>query len=527
MPHTVTLVDGPLFQSLIKRWDTVAKHRTACLVACGAMALLVRVSLLPLYPVPVPSVHDESSYLLAAETFAAGRLTNPTPPLWVHFETFHELMQPSYMSMYPPGQGALLAIGIVLFGHPWWAVWLSVGVMCSALTWMLYEWFPPAWALLGGVLGVLQFAIAHYWMDSYWGGSLAAIGGCLTLGAYPRMIRRQRILDGVVAGIGLGVVANTRPYEMLSLGAVFAGALFLWLWRQPGGTRLRTAVVLGVPVLIAFAPFLAATLIEAKAVTGSAFETPHELRGRQVGVWPTFVFQRPRPIPIYHHEEMRKYYVEWQPAYEDARHWGTLRGLWPGIVQRASVARGCYLPERLYLPFALASFLALWSRRIRFLAVCVIAAFLGNGLVNALAPHYLAPVLGAMMALHLQLLRWVRACNLKVFAALLLLVCGLLGHRYYRLAGAPPNFATARLNMIHQLQADGRRHLVFVRYRPSHNLGNEWVFNGMDIPSQQVIWARSMSLEDDKKLATFVRDRVAWVLDADDAPPALRPWPSQ
>jgi hypothetical protein len=519
-------LDGPLFQSLIERWNAIARHRKACVFAIGAIALLVRVSLLPLYPVPVASVHDEFSYLLAGETFAAGRLTNPTPPLWVHFETFHELMRPTYMSMYPPGQGALLAIGIVLFGHPWWGVWLSVGVMCSALTWMLYEWFPPGWALLGSVLGVLQFAIAHYWMDSYWGGSLAAIGGCLTLGAYPRMIRRQRILDGVVAGIGLGVMANTRPYEMLSLGLVFAGALFLWAWRQPGRTRLRTAVALGVPALAALTPFLAATLIEARAVTGSVLALPHEFAVRQVGVWPTFVFQRPGPIPAYHHEEMRKFYVEWQPGYEDARHWGTLRGLIPGIGGRLSVARNCYLPERWYLPFALASFLALWSRRIRFLSACVIAAFLGNGLVNSLVPHYLAPVLGAMMALHLTFLRWVRAWNLKAFAALLLLMCGLFGHRYYHFAGAPPNFAATRQNMIHQLQADGRRHLVFVRYRPSHNVGDEWVFNGPDIPSQQVIWARSMLPDEDKELAEFARDRVAWVVDADDAHPALRPWPS-
>jgi ABC-type multidrug transport system fused ATPase/permease subunit len=190
------------------------------------------------------------------------------------------------------------------------------------------------------------------------------------------------------------------------------------------------------------------------------------------------------------------------------------------------VARNCYLPERLYLPFALASFVTLWSRRIRFLGVCVIAALLGNALVNSLVPHYLAPVLGAMMALHLQFLRWVRVWNPTALAALLLLMCGLLVHRYYHSAGAPPGFATTRMNMIHQLQADGRRHLVFVRYRPSHKVGDEWVFNGRDIPSQQVIWARSMPADEDSKLVGFARDRVAWVVDADDAHPTLRPWPS-
>jgi hypothetical protein len=68
---------------------------------------------------------DDFSFLLAADTFAHGRLANPTPAMWTHFESIHITMQPTYMSMYFPAQGLLLAAGKVLFGNPWFGILLS------------------------------------------------------------------------------------------------------------------------------------------------------------------------------------------------------------------------------------------------------------------------------------------------------------------------------------------------------------------------------------------------------------------
>ena len=102
---------------------------------------MARLLALPFLHIPVPGIHDEFSYLLMGDTFAHGRLANPTHPMWISFETFHVNWQPAYASMYPPGQGVALAIGELL-GNPWFGVVLSVAAMCAAITWMLQAWLP-------------------------------------------------------------------------------------------------------------------------------------------------------------------------------------------------------------------------------------------------------------------------------------------------------------------------------------------------------------------------------------------------
>jgi hypothetical protein len=158
------------FRAVEGAFSRFAAHRTLAIAALFLAVIAVRVSLLPRLPVPTPGIADEHSYLLLGDTLAHGRLANPTHPMWISFETFHEIEKPVYASMYPPGQGFVLAIGELL-GNPWVGVLLSGAAMCAAILWMLQAWLPPRWALLGALLAAVKLTVASYWMNSYWAGS--------------------------------------------------------------------------------------------------------------------------------------------------------------------------------------------------------------------------------------------------------------------------------------------------------------------------------------------------------------------
>ncbi len=146
------------------------RFRACAVVFC--LSLFGRIALLPIEPFMAPNIHDEFSYLLASDTFAHGRLTNPTPALWHHFEAYYVLLQPTFQSKYGAAQPLFMALGQRLAGTPRTGILLSMGLAAASLCWMLQAYLPAEWALLGGLLAVVRIS----WF-SYFGNALLGRAG--------------------------------------------------------------------------------------------------------------------------------------------------------------------------------------------------------------------------------------------------------------------------------------------------------------------------------------------------------------
>src|SRR5689334_15343058 len=231
------LMLGAMLVLLILAWRTwieplgarLARRTVWCMLVLAALPVALRLLLLPQHPVPSPNISDEFSHLLLADTLRHGRLANPPHPLNLFFETIDVLQAPSYSSIYAIGQAVVLALGHMIFGHPWAGVLLSVAAFCALCFWMLRAWTTPAWALAGGLLAAFEFGPLNEWTNGYWGGAVSAVAGCLVFGSLPRLCQ-GRTRDAVWLGLGLAIELLTRPYEsillIVSVLVYFAPALY-------------------------------------------------------------------------------------------------------------------------------------------------------------------------------------------------------------------------------------------------------------------------------------------------------------
>jgi hypothetical protein len=521
------------FQALERALGALARRRTMSVLVCGLTALAVRVALLPILPIPQPYINDEFSFLLAADTFANGQLANPPHQMWRHLESFHIIFHPSYASMYPPLQGLVLAAGKVIGGHPFWGVCFSVAMMCSALCWMLQAWLPPGWALMGGLLGLLRFGVVSYWDNSYWGGALAATGGALVLGAFPRVKRYLRVRDALLLAIGVAILANTRPYEGLVLSLAVATGLGIWIAgsRRPKIAMVIKRVALPIAAVLAIAAF--ATAYYFFRVTGNPFRMPQQLNRDTYAVAKYFYWQSANPQPVYVHPVIKDFYTGLEfTEYQNARSPA-------GFLRQTAIKIGMFWAFFVGPALTVPLFNLPWilrSRRIRPLILVGVVCFVGTSLVIFYLVHYSAPIAAIVLAVIVQGMRLLRQWQFAgrpsgaFLVRAIVVICVVTAALQVQILVKPPrpgswgSIGPERAKITAQLTVMTGPQLVLVRYKPNHDPLLEWVYNDANIDDTKIVWAREMTSSQNADLIDYYKQRRAWLLEADAIPPKLCPY---
>ena len=501
-------------------------NAAAASIFVGALALSLRLLLTSLLPLPKPAVHDEFSYLLAADTFSHGRLTNPTHPLWIHFETFHELSHPTYASMYPPGQGLVLALGQIFYA-PWSALWIGMAVLCGLITWALWDWLDPAWAIAGGFLAALQLT-GSYWTETYWGGTVAAIGGALVVGALARLLRRVSPGPALAFGLGLAILANTRPYEGFVLGAwsaVFLLVHFILLIRR--GRQNSSGLVHSIvfPVAFILLPAFIWMGYYNYRVTGDPLLMPYSLVDKQYGSWSPFLWSNhPRPEPKFDHEIFRSFFVKFENPRNQFMHQHFLLGHLGNLIELYRFFLG--LP--LLLVILISSKHLMRNNRLRVPLLYLLLFYLGLSVEANLFPHYFAPATVLVFLVAAAAIQDVSSRfspgKMRLAAACAIFCC--IAIFDVRRVMDPLSrfcfrhdlreFIAQRDRVSTFLLKQAGQHLVLVRYGSHHAVENEWVYNDANIDQSRIVWAHAMPGDKDDELLRYYPARRVWLLDEDE-----------
>ena len=503
-----------------------SRRKTVTVVCLGLVTILSRLALLPVLPVPLPAIHDEFSYLLAADTFAHGRLANPPHPMWKFFDTFHVLQHPTYASKYPPAPGLLMALGQLL-GHPWIGVLITTALMVMAMTWMLQGWFPPPWALLGGSLVFLRFGLFNFWVDSYYNGAVGTVGAALVLGAFPRIQKRPRPRYAAALGLGAIILACSRPVEGFIFCVPVAVALVVLLIGKIRSDATNTFRRTLLPLAVTLLAGLAGMAYYNFRVARNPLELPYLVYHRQYFAYPAFIWQTPRPTLHYNNPQFETFFNVWQRARYPVswRIWlkNTPEVFWAWWT--------VYLGPILTIPFLL--FPRLLRNR-KMLVPLAQGALCLTGLLLVVwyQPHYGAPLAAAVFVLLVQAMRYLRRVRWKDWAfgvlltrILVLFTISWIFVETVHAARHPMVSWYARKAEVNGTLASlPGNHLVLVRYLPSHNVHQEWVYNEAEIDRARVVWARDIPGVDLNPLLAYFKDRDVWVVDADLSPPRLGPY---
>ena len=546
------LVAGLEFTGLTNRpWRAIGRiaDNKRLSIAVVSLTAFITSAIFSWYVPPAAYVPDEFAYIFGADTFLCGRLATPTHPMWKHFESLMVLSVPTSSSKYPPAQSIALAAGKCLTGTYIAGVWGTYALACASLCWMLQAWTSPRWAFTGGLFAALHpfmqgglyipvfvwraiflgdrlhpIWYLWSWSQSYWGGAVAMIGGCLLYGILPRARQNPSPTSAVVMATGLLILANSRPFE--GLVASIPAAILVLYWLASTHSRDTNQP----PTYRFFLPFITIALLGIAcmarynlAVTGVALRMPYQEYTRQYDSAPMFVFQKPAAPIEYRNEDFRSVY-RWHLGVHESQQtfMGWLRSRPNWLISSLVYFLG---PMGFAMPWLGA---ATRRRTVRVALASAVFVLVVHQSVIATVPHYIAPAAGLIILVITACMRElsvVKIGNLRAGRACILYLMMLLPICLAMVAMERKPFRSIhdRSNIQQRLEATDEQHLVLFESctKPNHAYVYGWVYNQPDIDRSKIVWAYDLGPVMNQELLEYFKGRKVWRIETRGQSPDL------
>lgn len=470
---------------------------------------------------PVPIFAGDHSALLAADTFAHGRLANPPHVLWTHFDRPEVLQNPSYVSRFGPLRGLVLLPGH-LAGEPLRGACLAFGLAAAAICWMLRAWVGRGWGLVGALLLAVSPSLAWSLGGGYDGSAAGLAAGALVFGALPRLTESARVRDGLWLGIGIALLA----LDDVALAVAAAIPAAVWIGSRlragPAGAR-RSVLTRGVaPALVVTALAVSFLGYYNLRTTGELTTSPDRAYRAAYAAAPDWILER-RDEPVeYTDRVIAQYYGDRSQFIKPYLERRTFTGFFTGLPPKVSYYGSLFCAGALAL--LLLAVPLLWADpRVRFAAGAT-AFFAGVVALQTFEePRLAAPFAAALFVLLANGLRFVWNLEIGPVQIGMVIGTGLLvwstGKAFERVQDAQLIRETEPLytrgSIAKNLSLAGQKNgpiLMLVQYGGGHAVRNEWVNNGADVDGEPVVWAREFGDGENDDLLAYYADRNRWRL---------------
>ncbi len=212
---------------------------------------------------------------------------------------------------------------------------------------------------------------------------------------------------------------------------------------------------------------------------------------------PVFLWQKPRPAPVYRHDVLRTFFIEWEPNLQRVVDQGLLRALLGAAHYRFDLLWQTFLGPALLIPLAVMSPWVVRDSRMRLPLIFSGVMAAGMSLQRYVLPHYFGPSVGLVFLLlvqsfrHLSQAHWGRwrFGHWLTRGAITVAIVTFAAHIFcVPVEKSYDAWNVKRMRLLKKLSTSGQ-HLVLVRYSPGHNIHHEWVYNLADIDRSTVVWA--------------------------------------